>query len=61
VTPIDRAIDPDAFRDTLLTVARDYGLLIYVLENGLGGHDKPDDTGAAVDNDRIAYAPISAR
>lgn len=55
VTPIDWPIDPDAFRDTLLTVARDYGLPIYVLENGLGGHDKPDDTGAVVDNDRIAF------
>jgi beta-glucosidase len=55
VTPIGWAIDPDAFRDTLLTVATRYGLPVYVLENGMGGHDKPDDTGTVVDNDRIAY------
>ena len=25
------------------------------MENGLGGYDKPDETGAVVDNNRIAY------
>ena len=36
----DRLADhPEAFRDTLLTVARRYGLPIYVLENGFGGRD----------------------
>ena len=55
LTPIGWPIMPDAFRETLLTVATRYGLPIYVLENGLGGHDKPDATGAVVDNDRIAY------
>jgi beta-glucosidase len=54
-TPIGWPIMPDAFRDTLLTVARRYELPIYVLENGLGGRDKPDETGAVIDNDRIAY------
>jgi beta-glucosidase len=54
-TPIGWPIVPDAFRDTLLTVAKSYGLPIYVLENGLGGHDKPDETGAVIDNERIAY------
>lgn len=54
-TPIGWPIVPDAFRDTLLTVAKRYGLPIYVLENGLGGYDKPDETGAVIDSDRIAY------
>jgi beta-glucosidase len=54
-TPIQWPIVPDAFRDTLLTVSKRYNLPIYVLENGLGGHDKPDETGAVVDNERIAY------
>lgn len=55
LTPIGWPIDPDAFRDTLLIVAKSYELPIYVLENGLGGYDKPDETGAVIDNDRIAY------
>ncbi len=55
MTPIGWPIMPDAFRDTLLTVAKHYELPVYVLENGLGGHDKPDETGAVIDNDRIAY------
>jgi beta-glucosidase len=55
VTPIGWPIMPDAFRDTLLAVGKTYGLPIYVLENGLGGHDKPDETGAVVDKDRIAF------
>ncbi len=54
-TPIGWPIDPNAFRDTLLTVAKSYGLPIYVLENGLGDHDKPDETGAVFDDVRIAY------
>src|SRR4029077_18976884 len=45
----------DAFRDTLLAVAKRYRLPIYVLENGLGGHDKPDESGAIADNERIDY------
>ena len=55
VTPIGWAIDPQGFRDTLTTVARDYGLPVYVTENGMGGYDKPDAAGAVIDNDRIAY------
>ena len=54
-TPIGWPIAPDAFRDTLLTVARSYRLPIYVLENGLGGYDKPDASGAINDPERIAY------
>jgi beta-glucosidase len=55
LTPMGWPIVPDAFRDTLLTIAKNYDLPIYVLENGLGGYDKPDETGAVIDNDRIAY------
>jgi beta-glucosidase len=55
VTAIDWPIVPDAFRDTLRTVSERYGLPVYVLENGLGNHDKLDATGAVVDGDRIAY------
>jgi beta-glucosidase len=54
-TPIGWPIAPDAFRETLLTVARRYRLPIYVLENGLGGYDKPDAAGAIDDPERIAY------
>ena len=54
-TPIGWPIVPEAFRDTLLTVAKRYGLPVYVLENGLGGHDKLDQSGAVIDNERIAY------
>ncbi len=55
VTPIDWATDPHAFRDTILTVAKDYGLPVYVTENGMGGYDKLDETGALNDENRIAY------
>jgi beta-glucosidase len=55
LTPIGWLIDPDAFQHTLLTVAKNYKLPVYVLENGFGGYDKPDTTGAVIDNDRIAF------
>jgi beta-glucosidase len=55
LTPIGWPIMPDAFRDTILEVAKKYGLPIYVTENGLGGYDKPDESGAIVDGNRITY------
>ncbi|WP_291846114.1 GH1 family beta-glucosidase [Bradyrhizobium sp.] len=55
LTPIGWPINPDAFRDTLLTVHERYGLPIYVLENGYGNYDKPDETGAVIDAERIAF------
>lgn len=55
LTPIGWPIDANSFRDVLLTVAKSYALPIYVLENGLGGFDKPDETGAIVDDNRIDY------
>lgn len=54
-TPIGWPVDPDGFRDTLLTVAKRYLLPVYVMENGFGAYDKPDDSGAVIDNERIAY------
>lgn len=54
-TPIGSPIMADAFRDTLLSVNNRYALPVYVLENGLGSFDKPDETGSVIDNDRIAY------
>ena len=55
LTPIDWPIMPDAFRETLRMVAERYALPVYVLENGFGGHDRPDASGAVIDLDRIAY------
>ncbi len=55
ITPIDWPIVPGAFRDTLERVAKSYRLPVYVMENGFGGHDEPDDSGAVADTDRIDY------
>jgi beta-glucosidase len=54
-TPIDWPIHPKAFHDTILEVSTRYRLPIYVLENGFGGFDKPDTTGAIADTARIDY------
>jgi beta-glucosidase len=48
-------IYPDAFRDELVDIARLYRLPIYVTENGCGGSDRPDETGAVTDAHRIRY------
>jgi beta-glucosidase len=55
VTPINWPIMPEGFRETLLIVARRYALPVYVLENGMGGYDQPDSSGAVIDTERIAY------
>ena len=55
LTPIGWPMSAELFRDTLTTVAKDYRLPVYVTENGQGGPDKPDASGAIVDNERIAY------
>ncbi|NVN84494.1 MAG: beta-glucosidase [Rhodopseudomonas sp.] len=56
-TPIDWTIEPDAFRDTLLTVSKRYGLPVYVTENGYGRGDdeKPDEIGAVADPGRVDF------
>ena len=48
-------IEPDAFRDTIITVAKNYALPVYVMENGFGAFDKPDVAGAINDENRIAF------
>ncbi|MBI3702821.1 MAG: beta-glucosidase [Rhizobiales bacterium] len=54
-TPIGWTMDPQAFHETLLTVDRDYGLPIYVTENGMGEKEQLDANGAVIDNKRIAF------
>jgi len=54
-TPIGWPIAPGAFRDTLVRVNTCYRLPIYVLENGFGGNDSPDDAGRVVDTPRIDF------
>ena len=49
------AIQPDAFRDTLIDAYRRYRLPIYVLENGCGGADAPDAAGTIADQHRVDY------
>jgi beta-glucosidase len=46
LTPIGWPINPDAFSETLRLVHDSYRLPIYVLENGLGNFDRPNETGA---------------
>ena len=55
LTPIGWPIDPEAFGETLRTVHESYGLPIYVLENGYGNYDKPDQAGAVMDPGRIEF------
>ena len=55
LTPIGWPINPEAFGETLRTIHDNYHLPIYVLENGLGNFDKPDETGAVVDPDRVEF------
>jgi len=55
VTGMGWAINPDAFRDTLLAVDRRFRLPIYVMENGYGAQEAPDGTGRILDQQRIDY------
>src|SRR5208282_5831261 len=54
-SPIGWPSLPDAFSETLRAVDARYHLPIYVLENGMGGHDEPNAKGEIVDDQRIAY------
>lgn len=54
-TDIGWAIYPDAFAEELQGLTERYRLPIYVTENGSGGQDKPDVTGAVSDPGRVAY------
>ena len=48
-------IDPDGFRTTLNTLYERYQKPIFVVENGLGAKDVPDESGEINDDYRIAY------
>ncbi len=52
----DCAVRPDAFRDVLLRVAREYGAApIYVTENGASYHDYVNPDGGVDDLERVEY------
>lgn len=55
LTPIGWPIDADAFADILCALTARYRLPVYVLENGLGAREKPDNKGIVTDDARIAY------
>lgn len=55
LTPIEWPIEPAAFSQTLQNVHARYGLPVYVLENGYGSFDQPDQAGAVIDTGRIAF------
>jgi len=55
VTDIGWPIFPEAFRDELVGLTARYKLPIYVTENGCGGDEAPDATGAVNDPRRISY------
>ncbi len=48
-------IDPKGLRYTLNKIQDRYGIPVFVVENGLGAVDKPDDNGCIHDDYRINY------
>jgi beta-glucosidase len=48
-------VQPDAFRETLLSVYKRYRLPIYVLENGTANADEMDQNGKIADQPRIDF------
>jgi beta-glucosidase len=55
LTEVGWRINPEAFRDELKLSHRRYGLPVYVMENGFGGHDQPDEAGVVNDTGRVDY------
>jgi beta-glucosidase len=55
LTGVGWRIDPDAFRNELITAYRRYKLPIYVTENGYGANETLDAAGGVNDGGRIAY------
>ena len=55
LTGVGWRIDPEAFRNELITAYRRYKLPIYVTENGYGAHETLDTAGGVNDDGRIAY------
>ena len=54
-TGVGWAIDPQAFGETLLALHRRYQLPIYVMENGFGASESPNEAGQIIDQGRIDY------
>jgi beta-glucosidase len=54
-TSIGWPVQPEAFRDTLLTLHKRYGLPIYVLENGTANADEIGQDGKVTDQSRIDF------
>ena len=54
-TGIGWAIDPDAFRDTLLALHHRFHLPIFVTENGFGAREQPNQAGQIGDEQRVEY------
>ena len=54
-TGVGWAIDPQAFGETLLALHRRYHLPIYVMENGFGASESPNEAGQIIDQGRIDY------
>jgi beta-glucosidase len=48
-------VQPEAFRETLLSVYKRYRLPVYVLENGTANADEMDQNGKIVDQSRIDF------
>lgn len=48
-------IDPKGLRYTLNKIQDRYGIPVFIVENGLGAVDEPDDTGCIRDDYRINY------
>lgn len=48
-------IDPDGLRYTLNTVYQRYNKPLFIVENGMGAHDKIDDDGKIRDDYRVKY------
>ncbi|WP_445681767.1 GH1 family beta-glucosidase [Radicibacter daui] len=56
VTGIGWEVDPSAFAETLMEIARRYDMPpIYVTENGLGQPESPGKDGTVADHERIDY------
>jgi beta-glucosidase len=55
LTGVGWRIDPDAFRNELITAYPRYQLPIYVTENGYGANETLDAAGGVNDGGRIAY------
>jgi beta-glucosidase len=55
VTGVGWRIQPEAFRDEVIATHKRYKLPVYVTENGFGGKEALDETGALHDPGRINY------